>query len=157
MPEKKAEHVSDDELCEALLRLSKNGKLRREELVALNADMLDARIAMLKLQEVEAHAHAQLIRLSLANYDDRPLINASGQGQTPPPRIVECFIWLVLPRKVRDAILGDAEEAYWQTIDRYGSRTAATVDYCKEAFFAILGTLRMSVSQLISAVFRHSS
>ena len=119
--------------------------------------MLDARIAMLKLQEVEAHAHAQLIRLSLANHDEHLLISASAHGQTPPPRIVEGLIWLVLPRKVRDAILGDAEEAYWQTLDRYGCRTAAIVDYCKEAFFAILGTMRMSVSQLISAVFRHSS
>jgi len=74
----------------------------------------------------------------------------ASSSSLPPPKVVEGFFWLLLPRKHREGILGDAEEAYWQTIDRYGSRRIATVDYCKEAAFAILFATRVGVSSLLS-------
>lgn len=74
-----------------------------------------------------------------------------------PPRIVEGIVWVLLPRKIRDAILGDAEEAYWQTIKRYNSRTLATADYVKEAIFAVLGGIRMSVANFILKLLKRSS
>src|SRR4051794_9575607 len=51
-----------------------------------------------------------------------------GKPPAGPPKIIEQCVWLLLPRKLREAVIGDAEEAYWQTIRRYGSR-AATLDY----------------------------
>jgi hypothetical protein len=78
-----------------------------------------------------------------------------------PPSFLQGVFWLVLPRKLRDAIMGDAAEAHAQTIQRYGSgfvgRSLAAVDYLKEALFASLSTLRMSAAQWIQLIFRSSS
>jgi len=74
----------------------------------------------------------------------------------PPPRIVELIFWLLLPRKHREAIMGDAAEAYAETVRRYG-RGWATVDYCKEAVFMTLASVRMSIAEWIRLVFRRSS
>ena len=73
-----------------------------------------------------------------------------------PPQFLEGVFWIVLPRNLRDAIMGDATEAYHQTMERYGSRALATLDYFKEALFAILASLRMSAAQWIQQIFRRS-
>lgn len=77
---------------------------------------------------------------------------AEHSSRRPPPKIVEGFFWLILPRKHRDAILGDAEEAYWETIAKFGSRRMATCDYCKEAAYAILFALRQGSASLLIGV-----
>lgn len=75
-----------------------------------------------------------------------------------PPRIVEGVFWLVLPRKHREAIIGDAAEAYDQTLKRYGGRRwMATVDYIKEAVFASIAAFRMSVAQWVELILKRSS
>lgn len=72
-----------------------------------------------------------------------------------PPRMIENIIWFALPRKVRDAVMGDAEEAYHETLQRYGRR-AANWDYCKQAAFAILFALWSPIQTLLGC-FRKSS
>lgn len=75
-----------------------------------------------------------------------------------PPKFLEAIFWLLLPRKLRDAIMGDAAEAFAQTMNRYpGRRVFATADYCKEALFAIFGAMRLSLAQCIGQMFRKSS
>jgi hypothetical protein len=74
----------------------------------------------------------------------------------PPPKIVKDLIWLVLPRRVRDAVLGDAEEAYRQSLAEGYSYRAASFDYAKEAVFAILFSLWSPVLRLLAS-FRKSS
>lgn len=75
-----------------------------------------------------------------------------------PPRLVEGFVWLVLPRKLREAIMGDAAEAYTQTIQRYnGRRWMATLDYIKEAGFATFAAFRMSLAQWVQLIWKRSS
>ena len=76
----------------------------------------------------------------------------------PPPRLLEGFFWPVLPRKLRDAIMGDAAEAYVQTMRRYGgSRVVASIDYFKEAMFANFSALRMSAAEWVQLILKRSS
>lgn len=90
-----------------------------------------------------------------------PTIDAVTPAAPPsaaPPRFVEGVFWLLLPRKLRDAIIGDAAEAYAQTMQKYGSRRwVATLDYCKEALFASLAAMRMSATEWVQMLFRRSS
>jgi hypothetical protein len=74
----------------------------------------------------------------------------------PPPKVVEMIFWLLLPGKHRQAIMGDAAEAYAETLKRYG-RGSATFDYCKEALFATIASMRMSMAQWIELLLKRSS
>lgn len=66
---------------------------------------------------------------------------------TSPPRMLEKFLWLTLPSGVRDALLGDAEEAFNATLPKYGLR-AAQWDYVKEVVFGVGGALLMLYAKL---------
>jgi hypothetical protein len=73
-----------------------------------------------------------------------------------PPKAVENFLWFLLPRKTRDAVMGDAEEAFRETLGRGLSRRAASFDYAKEAVFAILFALSSPLVRVLG-FFRKSS
>lgn len=64
-----------------------------------------------------------------------------------PPRLLEKFLWLTLPAGLRDALLGDAEEAFNATLPKYGLR-AARWDYFKEVVFGVGGAILMLYAQL---------
>ncbi len=59
--------------------------------------------------------------------------SSAPESTVRPPPIAEGLFWLLLPCRERDAIMGDAMEAYAQTLAQYpNKRLAATLHYCKE-------------------------
>jgi hypothetical protein len=153
--------LNDDELLKAFKRLdelSQSAVRRRVEL-----EELKARTKALR----NVHGHSTVIRkgnefqlliwTALTYY----VVAAIGERSTTPPvatppRIVEMIFWLLLPRKVRGAIMGDAAEAFAETVKRYGPGWA-TLDYCKEALCAVLASTRLSLARGISLLFGRSS
>jgi hypothetical protein len=92
-----------------------------------------------------------LVQCKTTDAGEEWVIVEPDEVQPGPPRFVEQFVWMLLPRKSRDAIIGDAAEAYAETVKRYGRRLA-TLDYCKEVLFAIIGSLRMRAGRLIELI-----
>lgn len=71
--------------------------------------------------------------------------------QPTPPRVLEKFLWLALPAGLRDAILGDAEENFNRTYQKYGSLNAARWDYCKEVVCGLGAAVLMLWDRLAGA------
>jgi hypothetical protein len=144
--------LSDDDLSRRLLDAVEAERVHQEEIVQLKAALALQDLARLKAES------ERILDAKLKKSNERRVTIKTVEVQAGPPQFVEGIFWFVLPRKVREAILGDAAEAYAETMKRYGgSRFWASVDYCKEAVFAISGSLRMSAAQWISLLFKRSS
>lgn len=68
-------------------------------------------------------------------HSDRPSPVVTG-----PSRTLEHVFWLILPASERETILGDAEESFYETAEKYG-QASAQLDYFKELFYAIAARL----------------
>ena len=169
MPDRKlVGRMSDDELCERLLELSRKRALSRSALNDLKAqlDLIKARgeadKALVELNKIAQHASRMLAREEARSFISVFISFKGGRSRSAPvtvlgpPRIVENIIWFVLPRRLRDAVLGDAEESFRQTLSRGCSHRAACFDYCKEAMFAVLFALWSPILRLLG-FFRKSS
>lgn len=73
-----------------------------------------------------------------------------------PPAILQLVFRILLPARVRDAVLGDAQEAYNDTLGRSGRPWVATTDYVKEVLYATVGGTWMRIERLISLLRRGS-
>lgn len=74
-----------------------------------------------------------------------------------PLKLAETLLWLLLPRKVRGAVIGDAREAYVDTLRRYpNAHWIANLDFYKEALFGILASARISLASFIDLLLRRS-
>jgi hypothetical protein len=146
------EGLSDDELCRRLIIAAGSGRLHQKDIA-----LLEAAIAIKKMEQLSERAAEQLERNLVVHGLLLPPVKPV-EVKAGPPRFIEGIFWFVLPRKVREAVMGDAAEAYAETMKRCGdSRFWASVDYCKEAVFAIIGSMQMSAAQWISHLFRRSS
>lgn len=152
-------NLTDEELCKRLLELaslSRSTAKNRAKLVILQKQIDEWKCS----RNLELAATAALDSLADMKVDILWMPSSPKIFDTKrvlgPPKIIEQCVWLLLPRTVRKAVLGDAEEAYWQTIHRYGSRRAATWDYGKEALFAVLFAIWTPVTKLFSVLKRSS-
>jgi hypothetical protein len=150
---------SDDELRRRLVTLAEVARVHQEEKAKLKATVALQDLARLKAGSERRRAELDFLSARTKKLTERRVtIVKTVEVQAGPPRFVEGIFWFVLPRKVREAVMGDAAEAYAETMKRCGgSRFWASVDYCKEAVFAIIGSMRMSAAQWISLLFKRSS
>ena len=133
-----------------LLDAANLGKVDTQRLKAALQDL-----EQLKARSDKRHLKLDSLRAELKRIRERSDAKANAvKVPTGPPRVIEQFVWMLLPRKNREAILGDAAEAYAETLRRYGRRWA-TWDYCKEVVFAITGSLRMQAGRWIGWIRPH--
>lgn len=62
---------------------------------------------------------------------------------------MQCFFWGILPARDREAMMGDALEAYHETEKRFGRR-AANQDYAKETVYAIIAAAWRRFEKIIT-------
>lgn len=73
-----------------------------------------------------------------------------------PPALLQIVFRVLLPARVRDAVLGDAQEAYNDTLKRSARPWVATIDYIKEVLYATVGGTWLRLERLISLLRRGS-
>ncbi|MEK7993424.1 MAG: PadR family transcriptional regulator [Planctomycetota bacterium] len=101
-------------------------------------------ISMLVLRE--------FLPLFWRNFQKTPL-----HQQTPdagPLKFAECFFWLILPLKDRAVSMGDMDEAFRQSRERWRWRWIAHVDYLKEGIVAFCAAYWRVIERVVSTFWR---
>jgi len=131
--------------------LSDDERLSIEELlrhgIVRNADVKT-------FQTITLHGHFGSakefnVRSSTPSMDENmPVQSSPSAVPASPPRMLEKFLWLTLPAGLRDAILGDAEESFNETLSKFGSIRLARWNYFKEVVYGVSGALLMLYARL---------
>lgn len=112
-----------------------------------------------EVTDTGAAAAIALVTLALVasvNNAAAPANTDVAQAINSPPRHLEVAFRILLPARVRDAILGDAQEAFNDTLQRSQSRRIATADYAKEILYAIISATWMRLEKVIALLRRGS-